>query len=93
MDARTAAIPGAGLIIGVLDHGTLTVYKSGSAGTQRPLDEHTLFEIGSVTKTFTATILARMVMAGTVKLADPVALYLPKNVHVPSKDGKNITRC
>jgi D-alanyl-D-alanine-carboxypeptidase/D-alanyl-D-alanine-endopeptidase len=91
MDARTAAMPGSGIILGVLDHGALTVYKSGATGTQRPLDEHTVFEIGSVTKTFTATILARMVMAGKVKLSDPVSKYLPSTVHVPSKGGLDIT--
>jgi D-alanyl-D-alanine-carboxypeptidase/D-alanyl-D-alanine-endopeptidase len=91
IDARTAAMPGSGIVIGVLDHGALTVYKSGSAGTQRPLDEHTLFEIGSVTKTFTATMLMNMAMTGKVKLTDPVSKYLPATVRVPSKDGHAIT--
>ncbi len=65
--------------------------SSGSGGTSRPLDPHSLFEIGSVTKTFTATILATMVLDGSVKLDDPVAKYLPASVHVPSHNGKAIT--
>jgi CubicO group peptidase (beta-lactamase class C family) len=55
------------------------------------LDAHTLFEIGSVTKTFTATILSTMVLDGTVKLNDPVSKYLPAYVHVPARNGKQIT--
>jgi len=37
----------------------------------------TVFEIGSITKVFTGTILADMVREGLVKLDDPVAQYLP----------------
>src|SRR5580658_4440238 len=54
--------------------------------------EWTLFEIGSVTKTFTATVPAQMVLAGQVKLSDPVQKYLPDSVHIPAyrlgADGK-----
>jgi CubicO group peptidase (beta-lactamase class C family) len=91
LDARTAASPGSGLIVATIDPGGVTLTTSGSGGTSRPLDRHSLFEIGSVTKTFTATILATMVLDGSVKLDDPVAKYLPPGVHVPSRNGKAIT--
>src|SRR5204862_268966 len=52
---------------------------------------NTLFEIGSMTKTFTATNLADMVARGEVRLDDPVAKYLPDSAHVPSRNGKQIT--
>lgn len=91
LDARVTSTPGEGIIAGVIDGGKVTVYKAGSSGTSLALDEHTLFEIGSVTKTFTANVLAQMVLDGEVKLNDPVAKYLPSSVHVPSRDGKQIT--
>lgn len=91
MDARTSALPGTGIILGYIGPDGVKILASGSAGTARPLDEHTRFEIGSVTKTFTANLLAQAVLAHRVKLADPVAEYLPKSVRVPSRDGKQIT--
>jgi CubicO group peptidase (beta-lactamase class C family) len=55
------------------------------------VDERTIFEIGSVTKMFTGTVLADMVLKGEVKLQDAVAQYLPATVHVPARSGKSIT--
>lgn len=91
LDERVKADPGTGVVVGILDHGKTTILKAGSSGTSRPLDEHSLFEIGSVTKTFTATILADMVLHHEVSLSDPVEQYLPSGTHVPTRDGKNIT--
>ncbi|MFJ2825832.1 serine hydrolase domain-containing protein [Streptomyces toxytricini] len=51
----------------------------------------TLFEIGSVTKTFTALCLARMAVAGTVELDEPLARLLPEGTAVPSRGGQEIT--
>ena len=51
----------------------------------------TLFEIGSVTKVFTALLLADAVQRGEVALTDPVAQYLPPNTKVPERGGKKIT--
>jgi D-alanyl-D-alanine-carboxypeptidase/D-alanyl-D-alanine-endopeptidase len=89
--ARVAPAPGLGIVVGVVDHGKTAVYKAGATGNAVPLDERTVFEIGSVTKTFTGTILASMVRDGSVRLDDPVAKYLPESVHVPRRNGKVIT--
>ena len=51
----------------------------------------TLFEIGSITKVFTTLLLADMAEDGLVKLDDPVGLYLPDSVKVPTRGGKEIT--
>lgn len=91
LDARTVGVPGTGIAVGVIDHGKVTTYVSGTDGKGRPVNEQTLFEIGSVTKTFTATTLAIMTLQGQVRLDDPIAKYLPKAVHAPSRDGKAIT--
>jgi serine-type D-Ala-D-Ala carboxypeptidase/endopeptidase len=91
LDKRVANAPGTGIVVGVIDGGTTTIYKAGTTGNAEPLDEHTQFEIGSVTKTFTATLLASMVLDHSVALADPVQKYVPATVRVPSRNGKRIT--
>ncbi|MEA2735233.1 MAG: serine-type D-Ala-D-Ala carboxypeptidase/endopeptidase [Humisphaera sp.] len=73
--------------VGTIDASGRAVYGYGNT----PPDGRTLFEIGSVTKTFTATLLADMVLRGDVTLDTPVADLLPSGVHVPSKDGVAIT--
>jgi D-alanyl-D-alanine-carboxypeptidase/D-alanyl-D-alanine-endopeptidase len=55
------------------------------------LDGNTVFEIGSITKVFTASLLADMAARGEVKLDDPVAKYLPSTVRMPSRGGRQIT--
>src|SRR5688572_15391838 len=61
------------------------IYAAGSSGREGlPLDGDTLFEIGSITKTFTTALLADMVRRGEVRLDDPVADHLPA-LRVPQK--------
>ena len=60
-------------------------------GTGQAPDGDSVFFIGSVTKTFTGLLLADMAARGEVQLDDPVAMYLPESVHVPTKGGKQIT--
>ncbi|MES2041148.1 MAG: serine hydrolase [Pseudomonadota bacterium] len=53
-------------------------------------DANTVFEIGSVSKTFTALLLADMQMRGQVKLDDAVATLLPTYT-IPQYQGRAIT--
>ncbi len=46
-------------------------------GKREPVDEHTLFAIGSTTKAMTAAALAMLVDDGKVKWNDPVTKHLP----------------
>ena len=91
LDVRTAGTPAIGIALGVVDHGHTKIYVAGRDGNGRPVDEHTLFEIGSVTKTFTATTLAVMNDRGEVSLRDPISKYLPAGTRAPSRNGKEIT--
>lgn len=43
-------------------------------------NEHTVYELGSLTKVFTATLLADLVQKGEVQLDDPIVKYLPDSV-------------
>ncbi len=82
----------AGIAVGVVGKGGAqrTVAYGPSAGVT-PFDGSTVFEIGSLTKTVTAAILADMVAKGEVTLDDPVSKFLPAGTVVPSKDGRVIT--
>jgi len=46
-------------------------------GTSTPVDERTLFEIGSSSKSFTATLVAMLVTDGKMRWDDKVSTYLP----------------
>src|SRR5918999_2232751 len=78
-----------GIVLGILEaDGSTRILWHGSAGkdAKRPLGPKSLFELGSITKVFTGTLLADMVDRGEVKLSDPVSKYLPSNVKVPSRN-------
>jgi serine-type D-Ala-D-Ala carboxypeptidase/endopeptidase len=55
-----------------------------------PDGPRSIFEIGSITKVFTATLLADMAREGLVALDDPVQKWLPDGVRMPSR-GRAIT--
>ena len=50
-----------------------------------------LFEIGSITKVFTGTLLADLAREGLVDLDDPVARRLPASVRVPQFGDRVMT--
>jgi D-alanyl-D-alanine-carboxypeptidase/D-alanyl-D-alanine-endopeptidase len=84
---------GVGIIVGVIGPGGRTVISYGqlSAGDPRPLEGDTAFEIGSMTKVFTALLLADMVQRREVALEDPIAKYLPVGAKLPEWNGQPIT--
>lgn len=53
-------------------------YGVTEAGGNDPVDAHTLFGIGSLTKAFTATLLATLVDEGKLTWDDPVIRHLPE---------------
>ena len=63
---------GGGLVVGVLDHGQRRIFAYGAAKPD------SIFEIGSITKTFTGLILAQMVAQKKVSLDEPIGALLPK---------------
>jgi CubicO group peptidase (beta-lactamase class C family) len=82
----------AGLAVGLVSPtGVRRVIAYGPNAGVTPFDGNSIFEIGSITKTFTAAILADMVKKGEVKLDDPVEKFLPPGTKVPARDGKKIT--
>ena len=82
-----------GIIVGVIEPRGRRMISFGhrNTGDQRPLDGDAIFEIGSITKAFTALLLVDMVERNEVALSDPVAKYLPLDVKVPERNGRSIT--
>ena len=70
-------VPGAAL--GILHDGTVTSRGFGVTNIDHPLPvtDRTLFQIGSISKTFTGTAIMRLVERGKVRLDAPVRTYLP----------------
>lgn len=56
-----------------------------------PPDEKTLFEIGSITKVFTTTLLAEMHVAGELTLNNRVNRYLPIEGRLVCRGGDQVT--
>ena len=71
------------LVVGVIFEGERFVVGLGDAGGAAP-DEHTIYEVGSVSKVLTSLALADAVVRGGLDLEDPVAFLLPKTRRVGS---------
>jgi CubicO group peptidase (beta-lactamase class C family) len=84
---------GVGLVAGIVDaRGSRVIaYGKPSKDSTQTVDGNSVFEIGSISKVFTTTLLADMIERGEVRLDDPLAKYLPPSVKVPTRHGREIT--
>src|SRR5437588_10689868 len=81
--ARTRAdAPGAQAAV-VFSDGSLWSGGSGLAdvAVRRPVTPRTLFAIASITKTFTAALVLRLVEQGVLSLDDPLTKWIPDFPH------------
>ena len=76
---------GAGIAIGVTLHGARRLLSYGAVKVD------SVFEIGSISKTFTGLLLAQMVQQKKVKLDEPVRELLPKGTVSAPASGPEIT--
>jgi CubicO group peptidase (beta-lactamase class C family) len=74
---RGNRMPGTALGILSGDREEHATFGVASANTLVPVDRRTRFQIGSLSKTYTATAIWRLVEAGTVSVDAPVRTYLP----------------
>jgi beta-lactamase class C len=67
-----------GMEVGIVTKGQSYTYDYGvaSKATGRPVTDNTLFEIGSVSKTFTATLASYAQVSGKLSLLDMASKYL-----------------
>jgi CubicO group peptidase (beta-lactamase class C family) len=69
-----------GIAVAVTDRDRLLSFQSAGwadLGRRRPIDEETLFELGSIGKTFTALLVLDLAEEGVLDLEAPVTTYLP----------------
>ncbi|RPI58096.1 MAG: class A beta-lactamase-related serine hydrolase, partial [Chloroflexi bacterium] len=68
---KAHSVPGA--VVGVLHQGEMRTAGFGVTSVENPLPvtADTLFQIGSITKTYTATAVMRLVEKGTLSLDEP----------------------
>jgi CubicO group peptidase (beta-lactamase class C family) len=93
VDRIDAQQQGVGMVVGIIDaKGRRYVsYGTMAKGDPRPVGPTTIFEIGSMSKVFTALLLADAVQRGEAKLDDPISKFLPPGTKTPERGGRQIT--
>jgi serine-type D-Ala-D-Ala carboxypeptidase/endopeptidase len=89
IQSRVAARPGQGMVVGVLEPESRRIVAGAGPGAAA-FDGNTVFEIGSISKVFTALLLADMAAKGELSLDDPAEKFLPHGAHLPER-GRKIT--
>jgi CubicO group peptidase (beta-lactamase class C family) len=93
LSERLAANQGVAIVVGVIDadgrHRVVAAQKPGV--DEAAPGAASVFEIGSITKVFTAILLAEMAERDQLRLNDPLDRHLPDSVNVPSRNGRAIT--
>ena len=82
-----------GIVVGVVEPGGRRVVAHGQLATddRTDVDGDTVFEIGSITKVFTAVLLADLAGEGAFELEAPVQRLLGPDVTVPTRNDTEIT--
>jgi CubicO group peptidase (beta-lactamase class C family) len=82
-----------GIVVGVIDESgnRIIAYGHRDQTNSCPVDENTLFEIGSITKVFTTLALANLLEQDTLKLGDCLSTLLPDAVKAPTRNGQEIS--
>src|SRR5690348_13054559 len=80
------------IVVGIVDKQGYRYFNFGNVKANGSLaNEHSIYEIGSISKVFTAILLAQQALDGKIKLDDPAQQYIPNEVSVPRYGGKEIT--
>jgi CubicO group peptidase (beta-lactamase class C family) len=82
-----------GIVVGLYENGKVNYYAYGVANLQtgEAVSSKTVFEIGSITKTFTTEIAALLSLQGKLNFSEKAQTYLPPTMVLPEKNGKAIT--
>lgn len=91
--ARIDASETPGIAVAIYRDGKTTYHAFGYADVagKRSVDSKTLFEIGSITKTFTTIVAAQLAQEGKLSLSDPAQKYFPEGATLPTRGDKVIT--
>ncbi|AXE16810.1 hypothetical protein DR864_03190 [Runella rosea] len=82
-----------GTVVAFYENGKETYFTYGYANADKKqvILPQSVFEIGSISKTFTSLLLADLDQKKRIRLEDSVDKYLPDSVKVPSFNGRKIT--
>src|SRR5882672_4926614 len=82
-----------GIAVAIIEDGKskFISYGYSNTTTHEAVTSKTLFEIGSITKTFTCSVLAYLVQKEELALSDPAQKHLPSSILLPEKNKKSIT--
>ncbi len=81
---------GACVAVAVIEKTVARAYVCADAKNLDRISAKSAFEIGSISKTMTAALLADLIVQGKASLDDPISKYLPKDAVVPGFEGKPI---
>ena len=79
-----------GVAVALVDISGIRLVSVGNASKNIPLSEENLFEIASLTKTFTGILLALAQEKGEIKLEEPVEKFLPNGLTLRDKNNEAI---
>jgi D-alanyl-D-alanine-carboxypeptidase/D-alanyl-D-alanine-endopeptidase len=81
-----------GLSVGIIKDGRSWTFNFGEVekGKKNPPTQHTIYELASITKTFTGVLLAQAFVEGKVKLDDDIRKYLDGSYRNLEFEGKPI---
>jgi len=88
----TERIPGISIAL-IQNDGSVTFHNYGTMGLENldPVSEHTIYESGSITKTFSAGLLRILMDDHNISPDKPLREIFADDVLIPSKDGVEIT--
>ncbi len=80
-----------GIVVGLVDSRGSSILFRGPARNGAAADGDSIFDLASVSKLFTAALLAEMAERGEVGLDDPIGKSLPASPSIPSDVASRIT--
>jgi D-alanyl-D-alanine-carboxypeptidase/D-alanyl-D-alanine-endopeptidase len=77
-----------GIAVAIVEDGQTRFISHGTVALDDPtaVDEKTLFEAGSITKTFTSLLLAQLALTSVIDIDAPISAYLPEGTVLPKSE-------
>lgn len=81
------------IAVGLTDSTGTHFYVHGWSDVEQQIkaDQHSLYEIGSITKSFTGLLLAKYALEDSLSLTTPVNEFLPDSIDLTDKKGNPVT--
>jgi D-alanyl-D-alanine-carboxypeptidase/D-alanyl-D-alanine-endopeptidase len=78
-----------GIAVAIVEDGETRFVSHGTVSLDDPtsVDQQTLFEAGSISKTFTSLLLAQLSLNGVMDIDAPISTYLPEGTQLPDSEA------